>query len=354
MKRELSQEEFGHLFGGYWRYDFLDLLFLMNPFFPSERFWEDIKKDLPSLISSYPSDQKTLKKYLANWKMPASLDADKLIIGNGSCELIRLVNRFVVEKVTVVAPTFNEYFDLEPAKLNVYKLKAENNFDIQVNELIQAVKDSNSNVLVLVNPNNPTGRILTREQIKIILEALPHLDAVVIDESFIDFPGSKEFSVGSLVNDFSKLIIIRSIGKEYGVPGIRLGYAYTANMAFHQIARTYLPIWNVNSLAEWFLENFPNYKEEYEDSLKKLRKEQEKLFAELQAIPFLETYSSHANFFLCRVKGDSSNLTKQLFEKNKILIKDLKNKMNQNYVRIAVGSPEENKNLISVLQSLSI
>ena len=354
MKRELSQEEFGHLFGGYWRYNFSDFLFLMNPFFHSDRLLEDIKKDLSDLISCYPSDQKTLKKYLANWKTNFSLDAEKYCIGNGSSELIRLINRFMVQKVTVVTPTFNEYLDVEPEKLNLYQLKAENDFDIQVDELIHTVKESQSNVLALVNPNNPTGRILTREQMKSILSSLSHLDAVVIDESFIDFAGSEKFSVESFVKDFPQLIVIRSIGKEYGVPGLRLGYASTTNEAFHQSAKLYLPIWNVNSLAEWFLENFPKYKDEYEDSLRKLRLEQKKLFAELQTLPFLETIPSYSNFFLCHVKGDSSELTKQLFEKHKILIKDLKNKMKENYVRIAVGSSEENKKLISALESLSI
>ncbi len=353
MKRELTQKEFGHLFGGYWRYDFLDFLFLMNPFFPSERLLQDLKNDLPVLIGSYPSDQNNLKKYLSQWNPRSSLNVDSYILGNGSSELIRLVNRFLVKKVTVVVPTFNEYIDVESEKLNLYQLKAENNFDIHVEELVQSVKSSESNVLCLVNPNNPTGRIISIEQIKNLLVALPNIDGMVVDESFINFSGAQQFSVESFVNEFPQLIVIRSIGKEYGVPGLRLGYAVTNNQSFHAIAKSYLPIWNLNSLAEWFLENFPKYKNEYEASLQTLRGEQKKFFADLQDVSFLKPLASSANFFLCAVEGDSTKLVEQLFQKHKILIKDLKNKMGANYIRIAVGKSEHNKFLIQALHSLS-
>ena len=137
-----------------------------------------------------------------------------------------------------------------------YILKEEDNFQINPQEFVNSVKESKSNLAIIINPNNPTGILEPREKIQDILEQLPNTK-VIVDESFIDFSGDREkYSMQDLVGRYPNLIIIRSISKEFGVPGLRLGYLLTTNQEVKEKIKESLPIWNINSLAEFFLELF--------------------------------------------------------------------------------------------------
>jgi len=357
-KKDKKIDKLEKLYGGYWRYDFLDFCFLFNLYFPPQHFYSKISKELPSLIGNYPSAQHKIASLLSQWYTDEGFIKENILVGNGSSEFIRIFNRHFIKRVTVPVPSFNEYEDLEKSKLNYFVLPENRNFMLDADEFIEAVIDSKSNFAVIINPNNPTATITEKKEIVKILENLKHLDGVIVDESFVDFTGARDsHSVQHLVNEFPNLIVLRSLSKEFGIPGLRLGYIVSSNKQIKNKILKYLPIWNINSIAERFVEIFPRYQKEYEQSIKKIVDDREKFIKKLEGIRMLKIIGGKANFIFCKVINkniNSKQLRNMLFSKHDILIKDCSNKtsLNDRFVRIAVRTPAENELLIEALRNI--
>ena len=344
------------LHGGYWRYDFLDFSYIYNAYFPSKIFYSKLSYDLPMLIGNYPSGQEKICKLLSTWHTEDTFNPDNLIVGNGASELIRIINKTIVEKITIPIPTFNEYENKLPEDMiNYFKLPAGAGFRLIREDFVKSVKDSKSNVALIINPNNPTGVAVDRQDLIWILEQLKGV-FVIVDESFIDFTGERDkYSVQDLIDKYTSLVIIRSLSKEFGIAGLRLGYLLTENKPVKDKIKEYLPIWNINSIAEYFIEHFCDYKDSYDESMKNMIDSRDGLYRDLKSISYLEVLPSSAIFFLCKVKGSAKELKQKLFDKFNILIKDCSNKKlleNENYVRISVKTKEYNKKLIEALKQI--
>ncbi len=342
--------------GGLWRYNILDFCYLVNPYFPGRQLYEELSQNLQQLVQNYPSGHQKLSKLLSLWFRGENIDQDNLIIGNGASELIRIINRHLVKKITIPVPTFNEYENLGHEQKNYFQLHEKEGFRLDPDEYINSVKKSNSNFALIINPNNPTGSISSKDDIIKIIENLKYLDGIIVDESFINFSGDRDNSLQSLVTEYPNLLIIHSIGKEFGVLGLRLGYILTKNRKALKKIRDHIPIWNVNSVAEKYLELLPKYKHDFERSINNIVRDRERLYTELKKIDYLKTFPSYANFFLCKILNgkNSRDLTIDLL-KNNIYIKDCSNKtmLNDKFVRIAVRSRMDNEILMKVLMELN-
>lgn len=337
------------LHGGHWRYNFLDFYYLYNHYFPSKELIQVLKDELPVLMDSYPSAQKVIVELLSRWKEKDYFNQDNLIVANGSSELIKALNS-IITKITVPIPTFNEYVQLPPRKLNFLFMKEENKFKLDVNELIKEVKNSLSDFTVINNPNNPVGNITTRDEIE---EILKEGIITIVDEAFIDF--CQEYSAEELISKYENLIVIKSLTKSAGTAGLRVGYLLTKNQEIKNAVKAYLPIWNVNSLAEKFIELFPNFKEDYKDSIRKTIEDRKYLFEKLKEIPFLQPYQSFANFIFCKTDLSSRKIAETLLDEYNILIKyGLNQKIlkSDKYVRFGVKTKKDNDRLISALRAI--
>ena len=155
----------------------------------------------------------------------------------------------------------------------------------------------------------------------------------------------------------TSLVVVKSISKSYGVPGLRLGVMATANREMVEQMRALLPIWNINSFAEYFLQIYSLYKNSYFDACDKIAEQRAILTKELQKISFLKVYPSQANYIMCRVldKFGAKELATKLLNESKLLIKDLSAKNgfnNETFIRVAVKDKEENDILIETLKML--
>jgi len=152
------------------------------------------------------------------------------------------------------------------------------------------------------------------------------------------------------------LIIIKSLSKSYGIPGLRLGYAASSNKEIIANLRRDVPIWSINSLAQFFLEQIGNFHEEFSQSCLDVQSATKSLFTELQSIPYLHAYPSEGNFVLCRVLPDftASDLTDRLYSRFGILINDCSRKkgLDGSFVRIASRTKEENSELVQALKAI--
>ncbi|MAF51268.1 MAG: class I and II aminotransferase [Nanoarchaeota archaeon] len=350
-------DQISALYGGYWRYDFLDFCYLFNLYFPNKTIYSKLGHELPQLINNYPSAQHKIAKLLSRWYKEDDFNEKNLIVSNGASEIIRILNKNLINKITIPVPTFNEYEnELSEEKINYLKLKEENQFNLDKEEFIQSIKQSGSDFGLIINPNNPTGKILMKEDVEFVVKSVDAI--IIVDESFIDFTGDREkYSVQDLVGRYPNLVIIRSLSKEFGVPGLRLGYLLTANEKIKEKVKEHLPIWNINSIAEKFLELFIKYKEVYDKSIDKIVEDREYLFKSLKEISYIEPLESYANFILCKLEASGSDLKKELFGKSDILIKDCSNKdnlANDKYVRISIRRKQENDKLLLALKKYGI
>lgn len=351
-------KQISNLYGGYWRFDFLDFCFLFNLYFPPKHFYSKLSYELPWLINNYPSAQHKIRRLLSRWYCDEGFNEDNIIVGNGASEFIRIFNRHFIKKITIPVPTFDEYEDLDKGKINYYILAEENDFTLDADEFIKSVKKSSSNFAVIINPNNPTSILTEREDIVKILKNSKHLDGIIVDESFIDFLGDREkYSVQSLVNKYPNLIVLRSLSKEFGVPGLRIGYVVSSNEGIENKIKKYLPIWNINSIAERFIELFPKYEEEYHRSIDRIIEDRDNLYKELKNINMLKVFKPHANFIFCKILYDDMNsgeLCARLFTNYNIFIKDCSKKtsLNDKFIRIAVRTKQDNDTLIEALKEI--
>ncbi|NLB90075.1 MAG: aminotransferase class I/II-fold pyridoxal phosphate-dependent enzyme, partial [Clostridiales bacterium] len=186
---------------------------------------------------------------------------------------------------------------------------------------------------------------------------------LIVDESFVDF-ADKEKKYTLLTNDILKsnphLVVIKSISKSYGIPGLRLGVLATSNTRIYAKVKQELSIWNINSMAEYFMQIFPLFEKEYQISCERIAENRIDLIKQLKEISYIENvYPSQANYILCRLdeKMVVGDLVGYLLEAHQIFIKDLSGKRgftSNQFIRLAVRNKEENVRLIKGLHEYSI
>lgn len=344
-------------YGGYWRFPKLkDFCYLVNPYFPCGNLISELKSSFNDLLTQYPSGLNTQNLLAARL---FDCDEKQILVGNGAAELIKASIEMIEGKIGIILPTFNEYGE-RAGKDRLKKFYPKyNDFSYTVDELIEFSKDINA--LVLINPDNPSGHFLLKEDIFKLLNFLRENNKyLILDESFVDFSGeNKWFSMiqPNILDEYKNLIVIKSISKSYGVPGLRLGVVASGDEKILSKIRKGLSIWNINSFAEYFLQIIYKYKKDYLIGCKKIENERNRFFNELNKIDYLRIIPSYSNYFLCEVisKYSSSELTEILMSKFDIFIKDCSVKdgfNNKNYIRIAVRDKNDNDYLIQKLLTL--
>ena len=213
--------------------------------------------------------------------------------------------------------------------------------------------------LILINPDNPSGNWLSREELLFLISWCRQKNTgLILDESFSDFAVCPSDCDASLIQEevldmYDKLYIVKSISKSYGVPGLRLGVLASSDEPLISRLKKQVAIWNINSFGEFYMQISEKYKKDYASSLDKIKKSREILMEGLKEISFLRPIPSQANYIMCQVTGNftSSQLAWKLLEKN-LFIKDLSGKVKGEYIRIAVRTEEDNERLLSELKNL--
>lgn len=257
--------------------------FMINPYFPTPAMFEAIKNNVSHLVKYYSSDQKTIG---AKIKQLEKVDLPLAAV-NGSCEAIRIFLQNFAKKVLVTVPNFNEWEITDHINI-AYNASAE--------EIRQAIRANNVDTVCFCNPNNPTGYY--RDDIEGLAQEFPNVN-FVIDNSFIDFAAEEIPPPPQGRN----IVLVKSLGKKYGICGARLGYLASANEELVNDFIKRLPIWNISSLAEFILDlmiSDPIALAAYEESRLKTIVGTRKMFALLKKFDYLEVYPSWANFIMVK------------------------------------------------------
>jgi histidinol-phosphate/aromatic aminotransferase/cobyric acid decarboxylase-like protein/choline kinase len=333
-------------FGGYWNFDITDFCFIRNMYFPTSSMISEIKNNLPFLIHNYGSKQKVL-----NLKLSYVLQCsnDYLLLLNGASQLYPVLEKlFANSKVLIPEPTFGEYSRVFSGS-SIYQDSGEDFLDNLQNQLQEA------DVAVVVNPNNPTGTTVPTDKLYELAAGHPG-KTFIIDESFLDFSG--QASIIQLLEDkpLENVMVLVSMSKSYGVPGIRLGYVYTRSKPLLDTLLASIPIWNANSLAEFYLEILLKNKSAFRQSLEQSIYDREAFARDLESIPGVHcVFPSGANFLMVQFDPHAlhSDIVNMMIENDAIYIKEVSAKVvgaEGRYFRFAVRLPHENRLLVDALR----
>lgn len=347
-------------YGGYWRYPkLLDFCYLVNPYYPSNKMKKEMIANFDSLLTQYPSGM-YVNSLLASRNF--GVKQDYIAVGNGAAELIKSVMEAQTGKIGVVSPTFEEYPNRYKSEDIIRFVPSDSQLRYTEQELIDFYTIHKISTLVLVNPDNPTGNYISSSGINKLLEWAKESDiTVILDESFIDF--ADEERVTYLNNDYLEhypnLIVIKSISKSYGVPGLRLGVIASAGEGLIADIKKDVAIWNINSFGEFYMQIFEKYRKDYEKGLSRFYQTRRDFMEQLKGIPGLEVLPTQANYVMVRLQEGryAAEITKELLLKHSILIKDLTSKMRKagfdgEYLRIAVRNHRDNDSLCKALTEI--
>ena len=341
-------------FGGYWRFNNIkDYCYLVNPYFPPKSMIEKMNYLSQELISSYPSG---LSIENINAGRLFNVDETEILVGNGAAELINVLGHITIGKMAISVPAFNEY-ERCFKNCEIVEIESKNNdYKLDINEVLKLLDTVDT--VAIINPDNPSGDFIEYDNMmKILKKAKSKNKRLIVDESFIDFAEEKSrytLLKSEILQEYKNLIVVKSIGKSYGVPGIRLGVLASGDMELLKQIRDNMAVWNINSFGEYFLQIATLYTKEYNKSCKLIADERIRFTKELQKIKYIEPYKSQANYIMCKlIDEDSTDLANYLIKNYSILIKDLKNKKgfeNKNYIRLAVKSKEDNDEIVKALK----
>ena len=342
-------------YGGFWRYPHLvDYCYLVNPYYPPRRQMDEMRASFDRLLTQYPSGMRVNSLLAAKL---FGIEQRRVVVGNGAAELIKSLLASIKGKVGIVRPTFEEYPNrLEPGQEVTFTPQTDD-FSYTADDLMSFFADKELEALVLINSDNPTGNYLPHADVERLATWCAEQGVrLVLDESFVDFADEEgsTFLTDELLEAYPTMVVVKSISKSYGVPGVRLGVLASGDEALIAHIKADVSIWNINSFGEFWLQIAEKYQSDYRDALKKLRKARERMSAGLSALPGLRVFPSQANYLMVElVDGTTSGeLARRLFVDESILIKDLTSKMGQGgrqFVRLAVRTEEENDKLVEAI-----
>ncbi|MBO7541492.1 MAG: aminotransferase class I/II-fold pyridoxal phosphate-dependent enzyme, partial [Bacteroidales bacterium] len=345
-------------YGGYWRYpQMLDFCYLVNPYFPPQRMIDEIKASFETLMREYPSGMRVNSLLAAK---NFGVQQDFIVVGNGAAELIKALMENWTGKLGNILPTFDEYPNRLSQDNVVLFVPQKPSFRYTAHEIADFFADKDIDTLLLINPDNPSGNYIPFADLQWLINWTKSRGIrFVVDESFADFvsaDGRISLLDNELLSQNPHLVVVKSISKSYGVPGLRLGILASGDTELIARLKKEVAIWNINSFGEFYMQIYEKYHKEYVAGCEEFKKERELFLAELREVPYLEIFPSQANYFLCRVKErfTSHELALKLLKYN-ILIKDCDGKKvlsGGNYIRLAVRDRRDNHYLTEVLKSL--
>jgi threonine-phosphate decarboxylase len=340
--------------GGYYRHDFIDHAYLYNLYFPPEAIFAKLKNQIHDLVLNYPVAQDALAGLVGNL---IHQPTERIVVGNGAAELIKIVSGQISRKLIVPVPSFNEYVNAAPAGRTVEFALDFPSFVLDVDKFAAEAIRVEADVAVVITPNNPTSMLVPKSDLLRLARKLARRGCMlIVDESFIDFVHNPEqITLEHEIERYPNIVIFKSMSKAYGICGLRIGYMLTTNSAFAEAVRKGIPIWNINGFAEEFLRLLPDYRQEFVDSCKYVRKDRDELYENLCDVKDLAVYKPDANYVFCRLPNHGQSapeVTRRLFIEYNIYVKDCQGKAlpdSDRYIRVASRTKTENCKLVAAL-----
>lgn len=341
----------------------VDACFISNPY-ATQLFLDHLQRELidtgaiRDVLEFYPSQNQVIASLLAQ---NLGVGPEWLFVGNGAIEIIQaVIHNFAKRRVLVNLPTFSSYYEFAEGRVDVvfHTLDKADEFRLDADAYLERVRETEPDLVVLINPNNPDGSYLPYEDLMRIISELPPEITVVVDESFIHFAFEDlNLDIRSVIDQclqHPNLIVMKSMSKDFGIAGIRAGYAV---MHPERVA-TLLSngfLWNSNGIAEYFFRLY--CREDFVDSYDIVRKqyilETQLFYRQLAKVPGVKVYPSMANFALVEILGGvtADDVTQHLLIRHGVYVRTCSDKVGLvgEYLRIASRGLRDNQKIIDAL-----
>lgn len=356
-EKDLLRKFYGR-FGGYWRFpQMLDFCYLVNPYFPPQKLIDEMQSQFKTLLTQYPSGMK-VNTLLASKCYGVS--EEYIIPGNGAAELISALMEHMEGTVGFIRPTFEEYPNRFDPSRQVTFVPQNDEYRYTADDLIAFFGAHPVDTLLLINPDNPSGNYIPKADVLRLADWCGQHDMrLVVDESFVDF--CEDYATASLLDDaileqYPNLVVMKSISKSFGVPGLRLGVLASADKVLISQMKQRVSIWNLNSFAEFYMQIYTKYERDYQKACARFVAERADFEQKLRQVPFLRVMPSQANYFLCEVLPPftAREVVIQVLKHFNILTRDCSGKpglRDGQYMRIAVRDHADNSRLVEALKS---
>lgn len=298
-----------------------------------------------SALNRYPDPMAT--KLVEGFSKYFGVNPECVTAGNGSDEIISVImNAFLQkgDKILTLEPDFSMYrFYAEIAECESVKYQKDDNLDVNIDDVISLANKENVRIVIFSNPCNPTSRIVTKDNIRKLINSTDAL--VVLDEAYMDF-AEDESLLGEFEN-YDNLIILKTCSKALGSAALRLGFA-VANKTLTNVIRAVKSPYNVNSVSQALGEVLfahPDYIDNCIETVVNSRKELYNEILKIKSDKIEKVYETHTNFVFMKVKN-----AKQVFEKmkeNSIIIRNM-----GDYLRITAGTKYENEKMLETFKKV--
>lgn len=340
---------------GFSKDEFLDFSSNINPFGTSTLAKEYVINNI-NMVSVYPDPEyNALKKSISSY---CNCHEENMILGSGATELISsFIGTIAPKKAVLISPAYSEY-ENELKKNNCeiikYFSREHNDFKIDPVEFIDFINEHECDLIIICNPNNPTGFSFSKFEIEVILNNTNAF--VMVDETYVEFTNTNIYSSAPLVDKYNNLFVIRGTSKFFSTPGIRLGYGLIGNENVKNKINENLDLWNINIIASAMGEIMFTDKNYINKCVNTILDERNYLYNSLSNFSSLKVYESKGNFILCKLKDEimtAQDLREKLIPK-KIIIRDCEsfNGLDKYYFRVCVLTPEDNRYLINSLEEI--
>ncbi|GAA3853285.1 hypothetical protein GCM10023084_04350 [Streptomyces lacrimifluminis] len=335
----------------------VDFCIPCNPYFPTPAMMDTMAARLRDIITYYPSSADTITAELCNL---LQLPPQAVAMGNGSTELITWIDHLLVrESLAVPVPTFGRWTDqpMETGKrVDMFPLQESSGFNLDLAQYAEFIRARGTRVAVICNPNNPDGGFLHKHALVQFMDAMADLDLIIIDESFLEFADAEaEPSVVQEAMIRPNVIVLRSLGKNFGLHGIRFGYM-VANPSLAGRVRSMLPKWNLNAFAEYVVFMLKEHGQEYMQSLHQVRRDRLDMASQLSSLPGLTVYPSQGNFLFVRlpVGAEGTVVRDRMLTEHRILVRECGNKIGSSsrFLRLVVRPQVDVRRLVSGLEQV--
>jgi len=331
--------------GGFWSYDITDYCYIRNMYFPTNALISEMRDNLPALLRNYGSTQSVLDRKAAYFLL---CDARRLHVLNGASQIYPILRGWLGGKrVLLPSPTFGEYPRIFPEHDTYRDAVGIDRADLER-------RCEQADVIVVVNPNNPTGTILPTDWIHRLAAQRPD-KMFLVDESFIEFSEEPTIVEELEREPLDNVLVVKSLSKSLGMPGLRLGFAYTCNQEISRRIGDEIPIWNLNSIAEFALETMLKHRPALFRSFEQTKSDRDAFAEALSGSDLVErVYPSAANFLLVSTREAhlrGHDLVELLLSRHNVFIHDATKKISdgKQYYRLAVRLPHENMRLARML-----
>ena len=346
----------------------IDACFLSNPL-ATELFWTHFNSDVLAdptlfkrLVEAYPSQNTRIAERLSS---AIGVEASRLFIANGATEAIQAIIHNFSSHIHVNIPTFSPYYEFAGAEQRVtkFQLDAADDFAVDPERYVRSVLKSGADTAVLISPNNPDGHLIPDDELAWILAELSGLRTVIVDESFLHFADRAHSDEGGLptlvglTESFDNVTIVKSMSKDFGIAGIRAGYAImSSSRVSHLLNHGYL--WNTSGMAEYFFSLFAStdFLSQYRKVLDTYRGFIDRFTATMSNADFVQAYPTSANFQLMRLPpGVSAHVvTSLLLIRHGVYVRGCGDKigLDGEFLRVAIRTEPENERVLGALQGV--